>query len=143
VNELDKLKPLELRGEKKKLLPKKEEAEPREEEIEWIEATAEAVDMEGPVVSIDQLEGHVVVFSDVVTRPSQYGEGEYVYAQIYVKGEAYTLRTGSKPVVGAILHQVKAGKIPFRAYVEKRKGARGRTYYVLTSRQTADQEARR
>lgn len=134
--------PLKLAGEPARL-PEKGKPWYEEQKIPMIEPEQEAVDMEGDVVSIDQLAGFCVSFHDVLERQSRYAQGKsYVYAQVTVQGEPYTLRTGSEPVVRAILKQAKEGKLPFRAYVEARKTKKGMTCYVLTDKATADQEAK-
>jgi len=145
TEDLSKFKPLRMRGEdsegkapRPRIKPRRREEE--EEDVPWIEPAAEAIDMEGDLVTIDQLVGCMVYVYDVVERPSQFGDRPYIYAQIKVDGAPYVLRTGSAPVVGAILHQKREGKMPFRAIVDEVKSAKGRRYYVLTGPSTADEE---
>lgn len=138
--DLDKLKPLELKGEKKPV-GKKPVGKKGIEELPWVEYEEVPEEWEGDLVSIDQLEDIMIVVRDYRERDSQYEEGQkYVIAQIEIDGTKYILRCGSKPVVGAILHMAHQDKIPFRAIVAKRRSAKGRTYYCLTGPTTADEE---
>jgi len=139
---LGKKGPLKLRGEQDKLPGKKERPAPQDE-IPWVEHPEELPEgWVDPVVTIDQLVDYTVIFREVVERKSQFDPGNYILAKIQVDEERFILRTGSKAVVGAVLHMAHLDKFPFRALVEHRKGKWPGGYYCLSSPETKDKEER-
>lgn len=108
--------------------------------IPWVEYEELPEGWEGEVVSIDQIKDMLVIFNEVEERQSRFDDGVYLLVKIGIGNARFILRTGSKAVVGAILHMVHLDKIPFRAMVEHRKGKWPGGYYCLSGPATADQE---
>jgi hypothetical protein len=87
--------------------------------------------VEGSQVAKEEIEGQEVVIKAFELRPSQQQEGgEYATVQILLpNGNPAWLNIGADAVLET-LKEVK-DQLPLRAKLQKRKSAKGRTYWVL------------
>lgn len=136
---IHKKRPLKLQGERRSPRIAAGVKKLESDGLPWVEYEEMPEGWEGDVVSIDQIAGMLVIFNEIEQRQSRFDEGVYLLVRIQVGDEEFILRTGSKPVVGAILHMAHLDKIPFRAFVEHRKGKWPGGYYCLSGPATADE----
>lgn len=89
------------------------------------------MEVEGEQVAKEEIEGQEVVIRAFELRPSQQQEGgEYATVQILLPdGNPAWLNIGADAVLET-LKEVRE-QLPLRAKLQKRKSAKGRTYWVL------------